>query len=66
MAVSFTNETWLYVEQQIEAAIKKHASICTNSQSSYKVLLQAQGAIAALKTIKDLPQAAKRAANIRE
>lgn len=66
MAVSFTNETWAFIEAQIDGVIKNKAAICTNSQSSYKDLLLAQGAIAALKTIKNLPLAAQRAANTRE
>ena len=65
MTVSFENETWKFVEAQIDDVIRKRIAICTDSKSSYKDMLQAQGAIAALKTIKDLPNAMKRSANPR-
>lgn len=65
MTVSFQTETWKFVEAQIDNLIKNKTVICTNDKSSYKDMLLAQGAIAALKTIKDLPNAALRAAQAR-
>ena len=63
--VSFESETWKFVEARVDELLKHNVNICTDSKSSYKDMLQAQGAIAALKTIKDLPNAMKRSANPR-
>ena len=59
MSVNFNDETWKYVETEIVKGIENMKSVCTNADKSYKEVLVAQGAIQALKTILNLPQAAK-------
>lgn len=58
MAVNYNDETWLYVKNKIEALVEKQKSLLINHDTSYKDLLRAQGAVAALKTVLELPHTA--------
>jgi len=53
--VNFNDDTWKYVEEKVKESLARYTSVCTSTDKTYKELLQAQGAIAALKTILSLP-----------
>lgn len=58
MSVDFNSPTWKYVEARIAEALDKQLAILTKPNTSYKGLLRAQGAVAILKTLKDMPREA--------
>lgn len=52
---NFDDRTWLYVKSQLDAAIARHTSVCIQPDKTFEDVLQARGAIHALKTILNLP-----------
>lgn len=57
--VDFNSPTWKYIETEIAKSLDQQSSVCTNFDKSYKELLRAQGAVAAYKTVLNLPQIAQ-------
>jgi hypothetical protein len=55
VAVNYNDDTWRHVEVKLKERIAKNQSLLTSFETSYKDMLRAQGEIAALKTILQLP-----------
>lgn len=62
MSANFNDETWKFVESELVKGIQNQTQVCTSGDKSYKDVLRAQGAIAALKNVLNLPQVLKQLA----